>query len=136
LIGEAQQFASRARDGNKSGPLSQTRVEWPFRSEKDVPMSCRKRTDPLPSIREAARQVTAVTLASFTVAAAAQAAPPRERLTAESVFIRADINHDGRPSKAEVARFPVFTDKFDELDVDHDGSLSLSEFEAGFYAPQ
>ncbi len=96
----------------------------------------RKRTDTLPSIGEAARQVLALTLASVAVTAAAQAPQPRERLTAESVFNRADTNHDGRLSRAEVARFPVFTEKFDELDIDHDGSLSLSEFEAGFNAPQ
>jgi len=96
----------------------------------------RKRTDTLPSIGEAARQVLALALASVAVTAAAQASQPRERLTAESVFNRADTNHDGRLSRAEVARFPVFTEKFDELDIDHDGSLSLSEFEAGFNAPQ
>lgn len=96
----------------------------------------RKRTDTSPSIREAAGKVLALTLASFAVTAGAQGVQPRERLTAESVFNRADTNHDGRLSRAEVARFPVFTEKFDELDTDHDGSLSLSEFEAGFNAPQ
>jgi Ca2+-binding EF-hand superfamily protein len=90
-----------------------------------------------PSIREAARQVISVTLASFAMAATtAQAAPPRERLTAESVFTRADANHDGKLSRAEVARFPVFAEKFDQLDADHDGVLDLGEFEVGFNAPQ
>lgn len=99
-------------------------------------MTRRKRTDAPPSIREAARQVIGVTIASFAMAAGVQAAQPRERLTAESVFTRADANHDGRLSKAEVARFPVFAEKFDQLDTDHDGSLDLAEFEAGFNAPQ
>jgi len=89
-----------------------------------------------PSVREAARQVIRVTLASFVMAASAQAAPPRERLTAESVFTRADANHDGKLSRAEVARFPVFAEKFDQLDADHDGALDLAEFEVGFNAPQ
>jgi Ca2+-binding EF-hand superfamily protein len=89
-----------------------------------------------PSIREAARQVIRVTLASFVMAASAQAAAPRERLTAESVFTRADANHDGKLSRAEVARFPVFAEKFDQLDADHDGLLDLTEFEVGFNAPQ
>ena len=99
-------------------------------------MTCRQRTATLPSIRAVARQVIGVSFACFAVVAAAQAAPARERLTAESVFNRADADHDGRLSKAEVARFPVFAEKFDELDTDHDGSLNLSEFEAGFNAPQ
>ena len=88
-----------------------------------------------PSIREAARQVIQVTLASVAMAAAAQAAPAQERLTAESVFTRADANRDGRLSRAEVARFPAFSEKFDQLDTDHDGALDLPEFEAGFNAP-
>ena len=90
----------------------------------------------VPSIRDTARQVISVTLASFAMAASAQAAPPRERLTAESVFTRADANHDGKLSRAEVARFPVFAEKFDQLDADHDGGLDLGEFEVGFNAPQ
>jgi len=99
-------------------------------------MTRRKRTDTRSLVREAALHTIAVMLTGITTAALAQAAPPRERLTAEAVFNRADTDHDGRLSKAEVARFPVFTEKFDELDADHDGSLSLSEFEAGFNAPQ
>jgi len=99
-------------------------------------MSRKPRRD-APSIREAARQVIRVTLASFAVAASsAQAASPPQRLTAESVFTRADVNHDGKLSRAEAARFPVFAEKFDQLDADHDGSLDLAEFEVGFNAPQ
>ena len=91
---------------------------------------------PVPSIREAARQVIQVTVASFAVVATAQAVPPREKLTAQSVFARADVNGDGQLSRAEVQRFPVFAEKFDQFDTDHDGVLNAAEFEAAFNAPQ
>lgn len=100
-----------------------------------LPRSPRSSRRDVPSIRDAAQKVISVTLASFAVAASAQAVPPRERLTAESVFTRADANHDGRLSRAEVARFPAFAENFDRLDADHDGQLDLGEFEVGFNAP-
>ena len=99
-------------------------------------MTRRKRHDAPPSIRDAARQVIGVTLASFAMAATTQAAQPREHGFGGEAFTRADANHDGRLSKAEVARFPVFAEKFDQLDTDRDGALDLAEFEAGFNAPQ
>lgn len=91
---------------------------------------------PVPSMREAARRIIHVTLASFTVAAGAQAAQPGEKLTAQSVFARADVNGDGHISRAEAQRFPVFAEKFDQFDTDHDGVLSPAEFETAFHAPQ
>lgn len=92
-----------------------------------------------PSIRDAARKVIGVTLASLATSAAvaqATAEPPRrDRITAEAVFARADADRDGRLSRAEVARFPAFSERFEQLDTDRDGKLDPDEFAVGFNAP-
>ncbi len=51
--------------------------------------------------------------------------------TPESAFKRADANADNKLSKEEAARLPAIAAKFDELDKDKDGSLSMEEFMAG-----
>jgi Ca2+-binding EF-hand superfamily protein len=48
-------------------------------------------------------------------------------------FRRADLNRDGRLTRAEAVRLPAIDEAFDRLDLDRDGYLSLSEFEQ---APQ
>lgn len=75
------------------------------------------------------------TLATVSLLSAAQL-PKAPSLSAESVFARADANHDGRLSKAEAARYPAFAEKFEQLDADRDGLLNLDEFTVGFNAPQ
>ena len=91
---------------------------------------------PVPSLREAARQVIGVTLASCAAGAVVPAASATEKLTAQSVFTRADVNRDGHLSRAEVQRFPVFAEKFDQFDSNHDGRLDSAEFDVAFNAPQ
>ncbi|WP_310461888.1 EF-hand domain-containing protein [Sphaerotilus sp.] len=51
--------------------------------------------------------------------------------TPESAFKRADANADNKLSKEEAARMPAIAAKFNELDKDKDGSLSMEEFMAG-----
>ncbi|HEY6134521.1 MAG TPA: hypothetical protein VIW70_11125 [Rubrivivax sp.] len=47
-----------------------------------------------------------------------------------AAFKRADSNGDGKLSKAEAAIFPVIAERFDTLDKDNDGFLTLGEFSA------
>jgi EF hand len=54
----------------------------------------------------------------------------------EIAFQRADSNADGKLSKAEAARLPSVGSKFDALDKDKDGSLSMTEYMAAFDAPK
>jgi Ca2+-binding EF-hand superfamily protein len=78
-------------------------------------------------------------LASVCWAAAAQASAPRaqvktsatERAAIEGAFARADTNNDGKLSRDEAQRLPAIFLKFDELDKDKDGFLSLEEFAVG-----
>jgi EF hand len=55
--------------------------------------------------------------------------------TPEVAFMRADANGDGKLSKAEAARIPAVAAKFDALDKDKDGMLSMGEFMMAFEAP-
>jgi EF hand len=55
--------------------------------------------------------------------------------TPEVAFMRADANGDGKLSKAEAARLPGVASKFDALDKDKDGMLSMGEYMTAFEAP-
>jgi hypothetical protein len=55
--------------------------------------------------------------------------------TPEVAFMRADANGDGKLSKAEAARLPAVASKFDALDKDQDGMLSMGEYMTAFEAP-
>ncbi|WP_040329523.1 calcium-binding protein [Acidovorax delafieldii] len=48
-----------------------------------------------------------------------------------SAFERADVNADGKLSAQEAATLPAIANRFQQLDTDHDGSLSRTEFEKG-----
>ena len=72
-------------------------------------------------------------LASVLPVAAALSALDREAI--EAAFARADSNGDGKLSRDEAQRFPEIAARFDELDRDHDGFLSLIEFSVGATPP-
>jgi Ca2+-binding EF-hand superfamily protein len=79
---------------------------------------------------------TALLLLGTTVAAQAQTDPPSQQQaeSAEKAFKRADANGDGKLSKAEAARLPAIAERFDEIDKDKDGFLSMAEFMAALTA--
>ena len=58
-----------------------------------------------------------------------------DREAIEAAFARADTNGDGKLSREEAQRFPEIAARFDELDRDHDGFLSLAEFSVGATPP-
>ena len=55
--------------------------------------------------------------------------------TPEIAFMRADTNGDGKLSKAEAARLPAVASKFESLDKDKDGMLSMGEYMRSFETP-
>ena len=62
--------------------------------------------------------------------AAGAAAAPQGGATS-AAFDRADVNKDGQLSAQEAAKLPAIGQRFKELDADHNGSLSRTEFEKG-----
>jgi hypothetical protein len=53
---------------------------------------------------------------------------------AQAAFKRADANGDGKLTKEEAARMPGIAEKFDALDKEGKGFLTISEFAAVFDA--
>jgi len=83
--------------------------------------------------------LVAALLAGFAFGAAAQTkapadTPAKSQTAAESAFASADTNNDGKLSKEEAARLPAVAAKFDQLDKDKKGYLTLEEFAAGYTA--
>ena len=56
----------------------------------------------------------------------------KDKATMEVAFSRADTNGDGKLSKVEAARMPAIAARFEELDTNKYGSLSMDEFSMGY----
>jgi Ca2+-binding EF-hand superfamily protein len=63
---------------------------------------------------------------------AAQPTAAKDKQMVESAFTKVDANTDGKLSKQEAAKLPAIGAKFDDLDKDKDGQLTLDEFTTAF----
>jgi EF hand len=90
----------------------------------------------------AVAQTAAPTTPSATPKAAAAGTDPKpaaapsakDKAGMEVAFSRADTNGDGKLSKEEAARMPAIAAKFEDLDANKDGSLTMDEFSVGYMA--
>lgn len=91
-------------------------------------------------IRRTLRSSASATLVALSLGLSASAfaqdakpmAAPSE--AAQAAFKRADANGDGKLSKEEAARLPGIAEKFDALDKEGKGFLTISDFATGFDA--
>jgi Ca2+-binding EF-hand superfamily protein len=75
---------------------------------------------------------TGFAAATLAQTAAAPVPDAKARMAVEAAFSKADANGDGKVSKDEAAKMPEISAKFDALDKDKDGALTLAEFAAGY----
>lgn len=79
----------------------------------------------------------ATACSGFAAASLAQTAAPaapdaKGRMALEAAFTKADTNGDGKITKDEASKVPEISGKFEMLDKDKDGALTLAEFAAGY----
>jgi hypothetical protein len=69
-------------------------------------------------------------LAQMAPMAAADAIPANKvtRVDLDAAFNRADVNRDGKLSRAEAEHFPAVAQRFEQIDSNHDSFISREEF--------
>ena len=75
--------------------------------------------------------LSALALGAATAAQAQSTAAPQARDSAkdlDAVFVKADVNKDGKLDKKEVQTMPAVADSFEQLDANGDGFISREEF--------
>lgn len=77
---------------------------------------------------------TGFAAATLAQTGAAPAHDARSRMAVEAAFTKADVNGDGKVTKDEASTLPDVAAKFDALDKDKDGVLSLAEFATAYQA--
>ena len=82
--------------------------------------------------RTLAAACCALSAAAMAQGSAMPATDAKTRLAIEAAFAKADINGDGKLTREEAEKVPEIAAKFEVLDKDKDGSLSLAEFAAGY----
>jgi Ca2+-binding EF-hand superfamily protein len=66
---------------------------------------------------------------------AAPDAAAKDKSAIEAAFRRADVNKDGKLTRAEAEMLPSVAARFDDIDKDKKGYLTLDEFMAAVSAP-
>jgi hypothetical protein len=95
---------------------------------------------PTKSVFSRASLLLAVIVGACSVATAQNATPSivvtsaTQRAAVEAAFTRADRNGYGKLTRDEAEHLPAIAIRFDELDKDKDGFLSLEEFATGALA--
>ena len=85
--------------------------------------------------------VAASLLFGLSLGAHAQMQPPatdaaaKDKSAIEAAFRRADVNKDGKLTRAEAEMLPSVAARFDEIDKDKKGYLTLDEFMLAVAAP-
>ena len=117
-------LAARAGGGSNASSLSNEKVPMPS-------LLVRLLRPPLAGVV----LLTAVVLVGALPGRAAAELSAIEREAIEAAFTRADTNGDGKLTREESQRFPEIAARFDALDQDRDGFLSLAEFAVGATPP-
>lgn len=83
------------------------------------------------------RFTLATACTGFAAASIAQTAAPaapdaKGRMAMEAAFTKADANGDGKITKDEATKVPEISGKFEMLDKDKDGALTLAEFAVAY----
>jgi hypothetical protein len=80
------------------------------------------------TVRTKAPATKLVSKPAATQVAMSATAPSQRRVSsAQAAFNRADLNGDGKLSRSEARPFPIMTQRFKQIDTNHDNFLTFEE---------